>query len=75
MMPERSLFMLSHNTAANPSVHMPIKLSLERVMQQVEYHCFADIRNGFIDPLYKELCLIISEVYIMNPDIVIKVNG
>jgi len=44
-------------------------------MRQVEYHCFADLRTKQTDPLYKDLCLIISEVFVMNPETVIKVNG
>jgi len=78
-----------HNTTASQSkLHgqdvcvpniQPVRPSfdaiLDRTMQQVEYHCFADLRTGYIDPFFKELCLIISEVFFMNPDAVIKVNG
>ena len=48
---------------------------LEQVMLQVEYHRFADPRLNRIDPFYKELCLIIAEVLILNPDSTIKING
>ena len=63
--------MLSHDTKTSPS----IAGLLNQVMQQVEYHCFADLPSGYIDPFYKELCLIISEVFAMNQDAFIKVNG
>jgi len=63
--------MLSRDTKVSPS----IAGLLNQVMQQVEYHCFADLRTGYIDPLYKELCLIISEVFAADQDAFIKVNG
>jgi len=44
-------------------------------MRQVEYHCFADLRLKRIDPFYKELCLIIAEVLILDPETVIAING
>jgi len=48
---------------------------LDQVMLQVEYHCFADLRFKRIDPLYKELCLIIAEVLVLDQESVIKING
>ena len=48
---------------------------LEQVMRQVEYPCFADLRFHRIDPLYKELCLIIAEVLVLDPVSIIKING
>ena len=48
---------------------------LEQVMLQVEYHCFADLRFKRIDPLYKELCLIIAEVLLLDQDSTIKINS
>jgi hypothetical protein len=48
---------------------------LDQVMAQVEYHCFVDLRFNRIDPLYKDLCLIISEVLVLKYDSVIKING
>lgn len=48
---------------------------LEQVMKQVEYHCFAGLRIKWIDPLYKELCLVIAEVLVLNPDSTVKING
>jgi len=44
-------------------------------MLQVEYRCFAHLRFNWIDPFYKELCLIIAEVFLLNPDSVVKING
>jgi len=48
---------------------------LDRVMLQVEYHCFIDLDSNHVDPLYKELCLIIAEVLVLDPNSVIKING
>jgi len=62
-------------TEWEPSGGKPLRKMLEQVMLQVEYHCFADLRRNFIDPLYKELCLIIAEVLVLNPDSFIKING
>lgn len=67
--------MFLHNSEVRLPVCTSFSSTLERVLQQVEYHCFADLRTQRIDPLFRELCLIISEVYIMNPDLFIKVNG
>ena len=67
--------MLSADKTICPPARPSFSLALDRAMRQVEYHCFAALRTGYIDPLYKEMCLVISEVYIMNPDAVVKVNG
>jgi len=67
--------MISRDSKISPSVSPSIADTLDRVMRQVEYHCFADYRTRLTDPLYKELCLIISEVFVLNPETVIKVNG
>ena len=44
-------------------------------MCQVEYHCFAGLGTKWIDPLYKELCLIVADVLILDPNTVIAING
>lgn len=44
-------------------------------MRQVEYHCFADPRFNRIDPFYKELCLIIAEVLVLDPASFVKINA
>ena len=67
--------MPSRDTSFSPIVRPSITVILEQTMQQVEYHCLADLRTGYIDPIFKELCLIISEILIMDPDAAIKVNG
>ena len=59
----------------DPSVHPSFNHILNCVLQQVEYQCFSDLRTGYVDPLYKELCLIIAEVFVLNPESVIKING
>jgi hypothetical protein len=51
----------------SPPDSPPIDAVLDRIMRQVEYRCFADLRTCYIDPFFKELCLIISEVFVMNP--------
>jgi len=48
---------------------------LEQVMRQVEYRCLADLRFNRVDPFYKELCLIIAEVLVLDPVSIIKING
>jgi len=48
---------------------------MELVMRQVEFHCFASTQFKWIDPLYKELCLVIADVLVMDSDAVITVNG
>ena len=65
------------------NLHVSVNLSdgqsifkmLDKVMLQVEYHCFADLRFKHIDPLYKELCLIIAEVLVLSHDSILKING
>ena len=44
-------------------------------MRQVEYHCFADLHLKWVDPFYTELCLVIADVLVLNPDTVITING
>ena len=63
-----------HDSDVRP-VRQSFSDTLNLVMQQVEYHSFADLRFRCIDPLFKELCFIISEVFLLNPESVIKVNG
>ena len=58
-----------------PSVRPSVMTIFEQVKNQVEFHCFANLRTKWVDPLYTELCLIISEVIAMNPDTAIKING
>ena len=58
-----------------PSRGQSILDMLELVMQQVEYHCFVDMNSNRVDPLYKELCLIIAEVLVLRPDAIVKING
>jgi len=59
----------------SPSNEQSIFAMLEKVMLQVGYQYFADVHFKRIDPLYKELCLIIAETMFANRDSVIKVNG
>jgi len=66
---------MAAHTKVSPSVCPSISDTLKQVMAQVEYHCFANLHNGFIDHLYMELCLIISEVLALKPDSDIKING
>ena len=58
-----------------PSAGTSIFMMLDQVMRQVEYLCFADLRFKRVDPLYKELCLIIAEVLVLSNDSVLKING
>ena len=65
------LNILKDNSPVRPSFIS----TLNSVIQQVEYQCFTDLRTGYIDPLYKELCLIIAEVFVSNSEAVVKING
>jgi len=64
-----------HDTAANLSPPQSIATALDLVMQQVEYQCFVDIHTRRTDRFYMELCLIISEVFVMNSKGVIRINA
>jgi hypothetical protein len=63
------------NTKVSLSSGQSILEMLEQVMQQVEYHCFSGLRINWIDPLYREICLVIAEVLVLNPDTIVKING
>ena len=64
-----------------PSVRPSLFQTLESVKEQVEYHAFGQTRTRrgggqwiYLDPIFDELCLIIAEIYVMNPDAAIKIN-
>jgi hypothetical protein len=64
------------------SCHVPSRPSLfktlERVKAQVNYEDFGKpLPSGaiYIDPLYKELCLIIAEMLIRPPEAVVRIRG
>jgi hypothetical protein len=67
----------THNrhSHANPSNGQSISKALEQVMMQVKYDYFTEVRSKRIDPLYKDLCLIIAEVLAMDLDSTFKING
>jgi hypothetical protein len=67
--------MSSDSLYFSPSVRPSIFYTLEKVKLQVEYHAFADLRRKAIDPLYNEMCLVISEALVMDPESTFKVNG
>ena len=48
---------------------------LDKVMRQVDYQCFADLRLNRIDPLYKELCLVIAEAFLLKAGSTVKIDG
>ena len=72
------------NQSVSPSVRQSLFKTLETVKKQVEYHAFGRLEKRgrgerereilIVDPIYQELCLIIAEIYVMNPDTVIKIN-
>ena len=63
--------------SANPpaAAYPSILGALDAVMRQVGYHYFADARSKRIDPFYKELCLIVADVLVLDPASVIPING
>jgi hypothetical protein len=65
----------THHINATPATCKSIFEMLEHVMQQVEYNCFVDRQNNLVDPLYKEICLVIAEVLALNPDSIVRING
>jgi len=71
----------AENQSVSQSVRQSLFKTLESVKAQVEFECFGRVRKGrggkewlHIDPIYNELCLIMAEIYVMNPDAVIKIN-
>ena len=58
-----------------PSASPSLSSTLDKVKPQVEYRCFACIKTGRVDPLYDELCLVVAETLLLNPDSSVKVNG
>ena len=56
-------------------IGLPLFSALERVMAQVEFHCFMDLQRNSIDPLYKELCFIMADVLAMDNSGSVKING
>jgi hypothetical protein len=62
-----------HNNSTES--RQPLFEMLDKVMRQVDYHCFADLKLNRIDPLYKELCLIISEAFLLKARSTVKING
>ena len=66
---------LDQRTDVSASGGKSIVETLEMVMRQVEYLCFADIRHNRIDPFYTELCLVVAEVLVLKPDFTLKING
>ena len=67
--------MHSPSRKLNPSARPSVMKTLEKVKAQVEFDKFADLMWKRVDPLYNELCLIISEALILNPDSLVKLNG
>jgi len=65
----------AHDMKPSTSVRLSVFQMLEQVKRQVEYHCFADLRFKRIDPFYRELCLIIAEVLVLEPNTIIAING
>jgi hypothetical protein len=59
----------------SPLSELPFIVVIEKVMLQVEYQYFAEVRSKRLDPLYKELCLIIAETLVADRNPVIKING
>ena len=72
----------SARPSVRPSVRPSIFATLEDVKAQVEFDCFertTTAKDGrtwkSTDPIYEEICLIIAEVYVMDPDGMIRISG
>lgn len=80
---ENKKYNFSHvDPSVRPSVRPSIFATLEDVKAQVEFHCFE--RTGktpegktwsHTDPIFEEICLIVAEVYVMDPDSMIRISG
>ena len=66
---------MNNSENLSPSARPSLFKTLEQVMNQVEYYCFADLRLMRIDPFYKELCFVVADVLVQDPDSVISING
>lgn len=72
------LNLYAHNKTSCQSVRPSLFEIFESVKLQVEFLTLAEpTGKGYskIDPLYDELCLVISEIYAMNPDTIIRIAG
>jgi hypothetical protein len=67
--------MHAHSSASESSAPPSLLQTLDLVKRQVEFYAFAHLKWRYTDPLYNELCLIMSEVLVMDPDSALKVNG
>ncbi len=65
----------SQNDVLCPSVCPSVFKTVQAVKAQIEYDNFFNERMRGVDPLYDELCLIVAEVYVMNPNSILKVAG
>jgi len=65
----------THHLNDTPPPCQSIIQKLEQVMHQVEYQCFLDPCLNYIDPFYKEICLIIAEVFVLDTASFVKING
>ena len=70
-----TMYLSAQNMDPSTSVRPSIFKTMEQVMKQVEFHCFADLRLKRIDPFYKELCFIIADVLVLDPDTIITISG
>jgi hypothetical protein len=75
--PTNIVFSNQAGPAANPrgNNRPSIMAAFEHVRRQVDYHCFANLHTRRVDPLYNEMCLIISEVLLMDHEAAIRING
>lgn len=64
-------------TSCHVSSRPSLFKTLEVVQAQVQYEDFARQLNGrqYINPIYKELCLIIAEILVKPPDNILRIRG
>lgn len=58
----------SIHTHTCPSVRPSFQAVLEDVKRQVDYDCFGEMHSGYTDGRIEEICKIIAEVQMLNPE-------
>jgi|GEM_PF-2241139 len=80
---ENSFVLNNQQVNVSPSVRPSLFQTLEAVYMQVEYEHLGEWRESrvsgkkwlHIEPIYKELCLIIAEIYVKPQESVIRIQG
>jgi len=69
------MYLHAHDIDTSISAPPSILKMMEQVKCQVEYHCFAPPGRKWVDPFYRELCLVIAETLILDSNTILTING